>query len=79
MSTMTVCRSWNNILSIHIATITFPNWVFTKRSLLNIESAEIRCLRSVKGYTVPDRISNENIKVRVSLCLPNQVLHHEDV
>ena len=34
-------------------------WVITKRDMTRLEAAEMRCLRSVKGYGRLDKIRNE--------------------
>jgi predicted esterase YcpF (UPF0227 family) len=37
-------------------------WVTTKRDMTRLEAAEMRFLRSVKGYTRLDKITNEVIR-----------------
>ena len=37
-------------------------WVITKRDMTRVEAAEMRCLRSVKGYTRLGKISNEVVR-----------------
>ena len=37
-------------------------WVITKRDMTSLEAAEMRFLRSVKGYTRLDKIRNEVIR-----------------
>jgi len=37
-------------------------WVTTKRDMARLEAAEMRCLRSVKGYTRLDKIRSEVIR-----------------
>jgi hypothetical protein len=39
-------------------------WVTTKRDMTHIEAAEMRFLRSVKGYTRVDKIRSEVIRTR---------------
>jgi len=37
-------------------------WVTTKRDMIRLEAAEMRFLRSVKGYTRLDKIRSEIIR-----------------
>ena len=37
-------------------------WVITKRDMTRVAAAELRCLRSVKGYTRLGKISNEVVR-----------------
>jgi hypothetical protein len=42
-------------------------WVTTKRDMTRLEAAEMRLLRSVKGYTRPDKIRSEVIRKELEI------------
>ena len=42
-------------------------WVTTKRDMARLEAAEMRCLRSVKGYTRLDKIRSEVIRKELKI------------
>jgi len=42
-------------------------WVTTKRDMTCLEAAEMRFLRSVKGYTRLDKIRSENIRKELEI------------
>jgi len=42
-------------------------WVNTKRHMTRLEAAEIRFLRSVKGYTRLDKIRNEVVRKELEI------------
>jgi len=42
-------------------------WVTTKRDMTRLEAAEMRFLRSVKGYTSLDKIRNEIIRKELEI------------
>jgi predicted RNA-binding protein YlxR (DUF448 family) len=43
-------------------------WVTTKRDMTDLEAAEMRFLRSLKGNTRPDQIRNEVIRKELEIC-----------
>jgi hypothetical protein len=43
-------------------------WVATKRDMTCLEAAEMRFLRSVKGYTRLDKISSEVVRKKLEMC-----------
>ena len=42
-------------------------WVITKRDMTRLEAAEMRCLRSVKGYRRLEKIINEVIRKELEI------------
>jgi len=44
-----------------------PSWVTTKRDVTRLEAAEMRFLRSVKGYTRLDKIRSEVIRKELEI------------
>ena len=43
-------------------------WVTTTRDMTRLEAPEMRFLRSVKGYTRPDKIRSEVIRKELEIC-----------
>ena len=43
-------------------------WITTKRDMTRLEAAEMRFLRSVKGYTRLDKIRSEIIRKELEIC-----------
>ena len=42
-------------------------WVTTKQDMTRLEAAEMRCLRSVKGYTTLDKIRSEVVRKELEI------------
>jgi hypothetical protein len=42
-------------------------WVTTKRDMTSLEAAEMRFLRSVKGYARLDKIRNESVRKELEM------------